>query len=238
MEKYKHLWKWMFVPFIVVQVSIFSFYWPKFSTQTWEIHFHYWIVTFWYLLLIIQPYLAANDKLVNHRTLGIFGFLLAGGVLFTGLSILDIPLKIVDSYVPGRPGPPVSFYYGTLIIEFVSIIAFAYAVIKSIIHRHRIEEHSWWLIATAFYMMNPALGRGVIMFFRKFMSPENFKPLYLAISTQGIYLVLFLLFTLKFGKFKHQAFIIGILLVFIRLLRMPLGSSESVQEFLNAVIKW
>lgn len=238
MERYKNLHIWMTVPFIIVQISIFRYYWPKFTSQTWEIHFHYWLVSCWYLLLIVQPYLVVRGKIENHRTIGIIGFLLAGGVLFTGLSILDIPLKIVDSLNPNRPGPPASFYYGTLIIEFVSIVAFAYAVIKSIIHRKEVKEHSWWLIATAFYMMSPALGRGMITLWRKILSPENFNPLYLFLSSEFIYLTLFLLFAFKFGKLKHQATLIGIILVFVRALRVPLGSSETIQEFLKALIIW
>ncbi|NNE02926.1 MAG: hypothetical protein HKN52_07150, partial [Eudoraea sp.] len=165
-------------------------------------------------------------------------FLLAGGVLFTGLSLLDIPLKLADSFNPNRPGPPVSFYYGTLIVEFISIIAFAYAVIKSIINRKNVKEHSWWLITTVFYMMAPALGRGMIVLWRKLLSPENFKPVYLTVSTELIYLTLLLIFASKFGKFRHQATLIGIGLIFIRLLRIPMGSSETIQEFLRILIKY
>lgn len=238
MERYKNLHLWMVILFIIIQVSIFSYYFPQFNSQSWEIHFHYWLVTFWYLLLIIQPYLILKGKIGNHRTLGIIGFLLAGGVLFTGLSLLDIPLKLADSYNPNRPGPPVSFYYGTLIIEFVSIVAFAYAVIKGIIHRKNIKEHSWWLIASAFYMMSPALGRGMILFWRKILPPENFKPFYVFVSSELIYLVLFLIFASKFGKFRHQATLIGIVLIFIRLLRLPLGSSETIQDLLRVLIKY
>lgn len=238
MERYKNLHLWMMIPFIIVQVSIFNYYWPKFTFQSWEIHFHYWLVTFWYLLLIIQPYLIAKGEIVDHRTVGIIGFLLAGGVFFTGLSLLDIPLKLADSFNPNSPRPPISFYYGTLIVEFISIIAFGYAVIKSIIHRKNVEEHSWWLIATIFYMMSPALGRGMIIFWRSILPPENFKPLYVFVSSELIYLVLFLFFASKFGKYKHQATLIGILLVLIRLLRIPMGSSETIQEFLRAIIKY
>ena len=238
MDQYKNLHYWMIIPFIIVQVSIFSYYWPRFITQSWEIHFHYWLVTFWYLLLIIQPYLINKGKIVNHKTLGIIGFLLAGGVLFTGLSLLDIPLRLADSFDPNQSGPPISFYYGTLIIEFVSIMAFAYAVIKSIIHRKDVQEHSWWLIATAFYMMSPALGRGMILFWRKVLPPEDFKPLYVFASSELIYLILFLIFVSKFGKFRHQATFIGIVLILIRLMRIPMGSSETIQEFLRALIKY
>ncbi len=238
MEGYKNLFSWMILPFVIVQVSIFTYYWPKFSAQSWEIHFHYWLVSLWYLMLIFQPYLITKGKIANHRTFGIIGFLLAGGVLFTGLSILDIPLKLADAVNPNRPGPPVSFYYGTLIVEFVSILAFGYAVIKSIIHRKNIQEHSWWLVATAFYMMSPALGRGMILFWRSLLSPENFKPMYVFASSELIYLSLLLVFASKFGKIRHQATLIGIGLIIVRLVRVPMGASESIQEFLRTLIKY
>lgn len=238
MESYKNLYLWMTIPFIIVQVSIFNYYWTSFSSKTWEIHIHYWLVSFWFLLVIIQPYLATNGKIANHRTLGIFGFLLAGGVIFSGLSILDIPLKLVAEYDASKPGPPVAFYYGTLVIEFLSMVAFAYAVVKAIINRRNIEEHSWWLVASVFYMMAPALGRGMILFWRTVLPPESFTPIIVFISTELIYLPLLLIFAYKFGKIKHQATLIGILLVFIRFLRIPIGSSETIQEFLKAVIKW
>jgi len=228
----------MIIPFVIVQIGIFNFYWTSVSSKTWEIHFHYWLVTFWYLLVIVQPYLAVNGKIVNHRTLGIFGFLLAGGVIFTGLSILDIPLKLAAAYDPGKPGPPVSFYYGTLVVELISMIAFAYAVTKSILNRHDVKEHSWWLVCSVFYMMAPALGRGMILFWRTILPPEDFNPILVLISTELVYLPLLLIFAAKFGKIKHQALVIGILLIVIRFLRLPIGSSETLQDFLKMVILW
>ena len=238
MEKYKSLYLWMFVPFLIAQIGIFNYYWPKFASVTWEIHIHYWLVSLRYLLVIIQPYLIVNGKVSNHKTLGIFGFLLAGGVIFTGFSLLDIPLKLVESYVPGRPGPPIAFYYGTLLIEFLLMVAFIIAVSKSIIHRYKIDEHAWWLICSAFYMIGPALGRGMIVFWRSILSPEKFTPLFPIITTELIYLTIFILFVRKFGKFNHLATYLGLSLVIVRLLRFPLGSSETVQQFLQAVIKW
>ena len=238
MERYKKLHLWLIVPLVIIQVGIFNYYWPKFTNVTWEIHFHYWLVTFWYILVIIQPYLAVNGKIPQHRTLGIFGFLLAGGVIFTGFSLLDIPLRILANADPNRPGPPEAFYYGTIIVEFLLMVAFIYAVCKSIIHRKNLHEHAWWLICSLFYMMMPALGRGMIVFLRKVMSPENFKPMYVFIASELIYIPLFILFIAKFGKWKHQATIIGFLLIGVRFLRVPLGSSETIQEFLKAVIQF
>ncbi len=238
MERYSRLHLWMIVIFLLIQVSIYKYYWPKFSTTTWEFHIHYWLVTAWYLLLIIQPYLISISKIQKHRTIGILGFLLAGGVIFTGFSLLDVPLKLAAKAETAILGPPLSFYYGTLVIEFILMLAFAYAVIKGILHRKNLAAHSWWLIASAFYMMMPALGRGLIVFWRGILPPEKFNPMILFISGELIYIPLFLLFAFKFGKIKHQATLIGLLLVIVRFLRIPLGSSETIQEFLKAVIRF
>ena len=238
MEKYKNLYKWMFIPFILIQVGIFNYYWPRFTDVTWEIHIHYWLVSLWFILVIIQPYLAVKGKIVQHRTLGILGFLLAGGIIFTGFSLLYIPLEILENLNLNVPGPPHAFYYGTIVVEFLLMLAFILAVIKSIIHRHNLNNHAWWLICSVFYMMMPAVGRGMIVFLRKIISPENFKPMYVFIASEIIYLPLFLLFVYKFGKLKHPATYLGLALIGVRFLRVPLGSSETIQEFLKMVIKY
>ena len=96
--------------FFLIQIAIFRYYWPSFTTKSWEFHFHYWLVTAWYVFLIIQPYLAVNGKIEKHRTLGIIGFLIAGGTIFTGFSLLDFPLKLAANWTSDTPGPPLSFF--------------------------------------------------------------------------------------------------------------------------------
>jgi hypothetical protein len=223
---------------LLIQICIFNYYWPSFSTKSWEFHIHYWLVSAWFVFLIIQPYLAVNGKIEKHRTYGIIGFLIAGGAIFTGFSLLDYPLRLIENMTLDRPGPPVAFYYGTLIVEFLLMVAFTYAILKGIIHRKNLKEHSWWLIASAFYMMMPAVGRGMIVFWRATLPPEKLNPLLITLSAEFIYIPMFLLFAHKFGKIKHQATLIGFLLVVVRVLRFPMGSSETVQEFLKLVIQF
>jgi hypothetical protein len=237
-DKYRKLYIWMFIPFLIAQFGIFNFYWAKVNAVYWNIHIHYWAVTLWYLLVIIQPYLIVHGKVSNHRTLGIFGFFIAGAVVASGISILDVPLKIIQSYSPTRPGPPIAFFYGTLVIEFLMMGAFVFAVSKAILNRHKIDEHAWWLICSAFFMIAPALGRGMIVFWRGVMPPDKFTPVLPLLSTEIIYLLVFSLFVIKFGKFRHLATYIGFSLVLIRLLRIPIGSSEAIQSFLHGIIKW
>ena len=88
MHKYKELHKWMIVPMIFMQFGIFRDYWWDFSENAWSVHVHYWTGTIWYVYLIIQPYFATHGQIARHRTNGIIGMFLAGGVCLTALSML------------------------------------------------------------------------------------------------------------------------------------------------------
>ncbi len=238
MDRYKNLHLWMLLPLLLAQISIFYFYWPDVATKTWEIHIHYWLVSLWYLLVVIQPYLIQVNRVSSHRTLGILGFAIAGGVIFTGLSLLDLPLKIIDNMDPNSQGPPAFLFYGVLMAEFFEMLGFAIAVVMAILYRHDLKNHAWWLVASVFFMISPALGRGLILFWRAVLPAENFSPLYVFVSMELIYLPLFLWFAYKFGKVKHPATLIGVLLVIIRFATRPLGAMESVQDFLRCVIQY
>ena len=88
MDKYKNLHKWMILPMIFMQFGIFKDYWGDFTDNAWSVHIHYWTGTVWYLYLIIQPYYATHGKMDKHRTNGIIGMFLAGGVGLTALSMM------------------------------------------------------------------------------------------------------------------------------------------------------
>ena len=138
MNKYKTLYSWMVVPMLIMQLGIFKDYWGDFSDNAWSVHIHYWTGTIWYIFLIIQPYFATHGQIARHRTIGIIGMFLAGGVCLTALSMMnrDIvttqkAIELPDSFGPFQPW----FFFGVATVEIVMMTAFGYAVIKSIIHR-------------------------------------------------------------------------------------------------------
>ena len=88
MNKYKTLHKWMIIPMIFMQLGIFRDYWGDFYDNAWSVHIHYWTGTIWYIYLIIQPYFATHGKMPSHRTNGIIGMFIAGGVCLTALSMM------------------------------------------------------------------------------------------------------------------------------------------------------
>src|SRR6187399_3339076 len=242
MNKYKTLYKWMVIPMLFMQFGIFRDYWGDFTDNAWSVHIHYWTGTVWYIYLIIQPYFATHGQLSRHRTNGIIGMFVAGGVCLTALSMMnrDIvtterAMESPDSFGPFQPW----FFFGVAAVEIVMMTAFGFAVIKSIIHRKELENHSWWLISTVFIIMMPALGRGIQivhvgMQAKHWPNVEIMPSLYF---TEGLIIAMLLFGAWKYGKLKHPATWLAVAVNVFNLFLEPIGRSESVQLFLKALIK-
>lgn len=242
MEKYKSLWKWMIVPMVIMQLGIAMDYWGDLRDNAFSVHVHYWTGTAWYAFLIIQPYFITHGQIERHRTFGIIGIFLAGGVCLTALSMLHRDINNADLAIaqPERFGPFQDwFFLGVAAVEIVMMVAFGYAVIMSIIHRKEIANHSWWLISSVFLIMMPALGRGiqnvwVMTHVQQMPNVDIMFPLYI---TQIVILALIGFSAWKFGTLRHPATYLAVgVNVFILLLE-PLGRSTAVQTFLRALLK-
>lgn len=241
-NKYKSLYIWMIIPMIFMQFGIFENYWSDFSTKGWSVHIHYWTGTVWYIYLIIQPYFATHGQMSRHRTNGIIGMFLAGGVCLTALSMMHRDIVTTEKALasPEQFGPfQPWFFFGVASVEIVMITAFGFAVIKSIIHRKEIENHAWWLISTVFIIMMPALGRGI----QNVYVGMNIKDwptidIMLPINFTQILIIGMLLFgAWKYDKLKHPATYLALGVNIFIFFMEPIGKSETVQLFLKAIIK-
>ena len=210
MAKYKSLHKWMLIPMLFMQVGIFRDYWGDFADNAWSVHIHYWTGTDWYFYLTIQPYWATHGQMPRHRTNGIIGMFIAGGVCLTALSMMNRDIvttqkatEAPDAFGPFQPW----FFFGVAAVEIVMMVAFGFAVIKSIIHRRQLENHSWWLVSTVFIIMMPALGRG-IQIVHVGMQAKNWPNVEIMPSlyfTEGLIIAMLLFFAWKYEKLKHPA---------------------------------
>jgi len=242
MKKYKNLYLWMIVPMVLMQLGIFKDYWGDFTENAWSVHVHYWTGTIWYFYLIIQPYFATHGKMNLHRTNGIIGMFLAGGVCLTAFSMLHRDLANAQNALEmsERFGPFKSwFFYGVASVEIPMILSFGFAVIKGILNRKRLEDHAWWLISTVFLIMMPAMGRGiqnvyVAMKIKNWPNIDIMAPIYL---TQVIIIALALLFAWKYKKLKHPATYLILIVNIYTCFLAPIGKSQAVQTFLDSVIK-
>lgn len=242
MNKYKNLYKWMIIPMVFMQLGIFQDYWGDFRDNAWAVHIHYWTGTAWYIFLILQPYLATHAQLPRHRTFGIIGFFLAGGVCLTALSMMnrDIVTTRMVAAAPEKFGPfEPWFFYGVAAVEIVMMVAFGYAIIKSIIHRKQLEDHAWWLVSSVFLIMMPALGRGIQnvyvgLHIKSWPAIDIMLPLYI---TQGVILAMILVAAWKYSKWKHPATWLAVGINLFIFFLEPLGRSKKVQSFLENILK-
>lgn len=208
---------WMIIPLLIVQLFIGADYYFNFLKVPWAVHVHFFTVTAWYILLISQPYLVANSKLITHRNVGIFGFSLAGGVGFTGLSMLPNTVGF-GRFVEANPGGILkfepSFFYAIAVSEFFLVMAFFFAIYKAIIHRRERQEHATWLISTAFIMLFPAVGRGVQNLAIATMGFEEdfFRNIIVLpiIVSATIIIGLTIITAVKFSLLSHRAFHLAI----------------------------
>lgn len=227
---------------VIMQLGIFKDYWGDFSDNAWSVHIHYWTGTVWYIYLIIQPYYATHGKMDKHRTNGIIGIFLAGGVCLTALSMMHRDLVTTQNALemPDRFGPfQPWFFFGVATVEIIMMTAFGYAVIKSIIHRKNIEDHAWWLISTVFIIMMPALGRGIQNLYvdiniQDWPNINIMLPIHLS---QVLIIGMLLFGAWKYKKLKHPATNLAVSVNLLIFLLEPIGKSEAVQSLLETVIK-
>jgi len=242
MDKYRTLHLWMIVPMVLMQAGIFRDYWGDFSENAWSVHVHYWTGTAWYFYLILQPWFATHGRLARHRTNGIIGIFLAGGVCLTALSMLHRDMATADRAVelPERFGPfGPWFFHGVAAVEIVMMTAFGIAILQGILHRKELESHAWWMVSTVFLIMMPALGRGIQNVYVGLHAAEMphvdiMFPLHL---TQILILGLLLLAAWKYGKLRHPATWLAAGVNLFNFLLEPLGRSPEVQHFLKAAIR-
>lgn len=241
LDRYNDLYLWMIIPMAIMQVGIFHDYWGDLTENAWAVHIHYWTATLWYLFLILQPYYASQRKFDRHRTNGIIGFFLAGGVAFTALGALhrDIANAENSARMPVEFGPfEPWFFYGIATVELVMMSAFIVAIIQAIRHRRSLHEHAWWLISTVFIIMMPSLGRGIGVFWAVVFGANDpgqvTYPLYV---TTAIILALLFWAAKRYGRINHPATWLAAGANLFNLVFEPLGKWPWLQGVLRTMIK-
>lgn len=226
---------------VIMQLGIFYDYWGDFSDNAWPVHIHYWTATLWYLFLIIQPYFATHGQMARHRTYGIIGMFLAGGVAMTALASLNRDMVSAErsAQSPDQFGPfEPWFFYGVAVIEFVMMAAFIVAVIQAIRHRKSLADHSWWLLSTVFIIMMPSLGRGLIFVDAAILGrtgPEvATQPIY---ATSAIIILLILWAARRYGRINHPATWLAIGVNILNVAVEPIGRTPWIQHALQAIVK-
>ncbi|MBT32350.1 MAG: hypothetical protein CMO01_22020 [Thalassobius sp.] len=203
-QNVKEIYKWLFIPFLMMQVGIFADYWPNFINKNWGVHIHYWLGTAWFVFLILQPYLIAKSKLEQHRFYGMIGFFIAGGVVFGMITLYEHDIRHgLNAEVSGSD--EARYYTSGIMMQNILLSCFILAILMGIKYRKNLEEHSWWLICSAFYVMLPAVGRGMVKLLSILQGPNNvnytLSTALTCLAISGCAVV----FAWRFQKWRHLA---------------------------------
>jgi len=154
----RHAHRWLLVPLFITLLGFTPSYFLKLGEATWQQHLHGISAMLWFILLIVQPYLATHGRLAQHRLLGPIGLVLAGMVVASALGV--IPANIENAQNPGMPPffPP-EFFYGISIVDLVIAIGFSVAVVMAMLNVRHPHDHALWMISTALWALSPGLVR-------------------------------------------------------------------------------
>lgn len=232
--KYRHLHLWMILPFLLMQSGFIQVYWMNWRSAQWMRHIHSLSAMSWYVLLIIQPYLATRGRMRQHRTLGIIGFFLAGATAFSAISLLPQDVEFGDQGGFGEPFNA-AFFYGIVLVELLMMVAFVFAVVMAVLKRKKFEEHALWLITTVFYIMMPGLGRGMYIPMEKWYGPDN----HLALSITSVIIILALLIVgWRMKKLKHPAIWIGVFVNLPTFFVYEIGSNPAYIDWIRGFMRY
>ncbi len=242
MDQYKTLFLWMLLPMLLMQLGIGMDYWGDFSDNTWAVHVHYWCATLWYGFLILQPWLATHGRMDQHRTLGMIGFFVAGGVGLGALGMMHRDLVYVQMATddPIRFGPfKPELFYGIAVVEILMVVLFSLAVIMAIVRRKQLEEHVWWLVSTVFIIMMPAVGRGVQNVFIMAQA-DQWPDIDLGPAlwvSQGLIMVVTLTTAWRYGRLLHPGTLCALAINALAIFVVQIGSLPWIQTLLTSAIK-
>lgn len=186
MEKLHRRILWLFMGILVF--SFLGFYktyfglFPQFEGTNWVVHFHVATILSWFGMLIIQPVLIWKRKLVLHRQLGHFSYLLAFLIVIGfGMVTNHGQLKHKDVGLFGA-----TLFDGCLFVLFYGL---------AILYKKNPAYHSRFMILSALPFINPGLGR--------FIGPEVSLPVELLC-------ILTLLFLERFNQKMYKPYWIGL----------------------------
>lgn len=157
-KAFRHAHRWLLIPLFITLLGFTPSYFLKLGEANWQQHLHGISATLWFMLLIVQPWLATHGRLAQHRVLGPIGLILAGMLIASALGV--IPANIENAQSPEiRPLVPPTFFYGISFVDLVIALGFTVSVVMAMLNVRRPYDHALWMISTALWALGPGLVR-------------------------------------------------------------------------------
>lgn len=114
-------------------------------------HFHATMMTLWFVILIIQPFLIRAKKRKIHKQIGKFTYVFFPLLIISMILLVHYKLNLEQKPVPG-----ISFY-----IPLKDILVMVPCFILAIYYRKKPLYHARFIIGTSIQMIEPGLVRAI-----------------------------------------------------------------------------
>jgi hypothetical protein len=181
------------------------------------IHIHAALMTLWMLLLFVQVALVTARKVAWHRALGIYGFVLALGIVVVG------PMAATDALRRGSAPlglDALTFY----IVPITAIALFATFVFFAWRARRNSAVHKRLIMLANIEIIGAAVGRWPVRLFEDHPPAQNLVPLAFILAIVAYDLV-------SHRKVLKATLWGGLLLMAVNLARVPIGLTHAWHTF-------
>lgn len=181
------------------------------------IHLHAILMTLWLVLLVVQIAFVLVRKVAWHRSLGVFGFLVALAMAIVG------PIATTNSLRRGTAPlglDPLTFY----IIPLTSIGLFAVYAFAAWRARRKPADHKRLILIANIALMDAAVGRWPVLFFENHPPAQDLIPFAFLFA-----LVIYDLISQR--RIMKSTLWASLLLIVVHLTRVPIGKTAAWHAF-------
>ena len=212
-------------------------YWVPLANRTFSaspvIHFHGFLFFTWSLYFVLQTWLAASGRVVNHRSLGIAGVSLATAMTIFGF--LASVHVMQHSAALGQREAGIGFS----IVPMSGIAFFAVVFVLAIMNTRKPEIHKRLMLLAAVSILDAAIARWFLTFLAP-PGPPGPPPVPVTIAPAVVASLLLVVAMVRDWRTEgrvHPVYIYGTLaLLTVKVLNWPISESATWHAFAGGIL--
>ena len=212
-------------------------YWVPLAHRTLSaspvVHFHGLLFFSWTLYFIMQSWLAASGRVINHRSLGIVGVSIATAMVIFGFLASVSSMKHAAAL--GQTDAGISF----AIVPMSGIAFFAVVFVLAIMATRRPEIHKRLMLLAAVSILDAAVARWFLTFLAP-PGPPGPPPVPVTIAPAVVASLLLVVAMVRDKRSEgrvHPVYIYGALaLLAVKFLNWPISETAAWHAFAGGIL--
>ncbi|MEY9126268.1 hypothetical protein [Bradyrhizobium yuanmingense] len=212
-------------------------YWVPLAHRTLStspvIHFHGLLFFTWSLYFVLQTWLAASGRVVNHRSFGIVGVSLATAMVIFGFFASVTSMK--NAAALGQADAGIAFS----IVPLSGIAFFAVVFALAIMNTRRLEVHKRLMLLAAVSILDAAIARWFLTFLAP-SGPPGPPPVPVTIAPAVVASLLLVVAMVRDWRAEgrvHPVYITGTLaLLAVKVLNWPVSETAAWHAFAGGIL--